>query len=86
MMSECSSVHNWDVADHVLSPFLSSCQSYRSIYTHSWWKAKIKDESDEDAPVGLIPATYVEEVCLVLLDTILTPDPAYQHMSSSVRL
>jgi len=75
-----------DRADHVLSPFLSSIQSYHSIYTHSWWKAKIKDESDEDAPVGLIPATYVEEVGLVPLVTILTPDPAYQYMSSSIRL
>jgi actin cytoskeleton-regulatory complex protein SLA1 len=31
----------------------------------SWWKVKIKPDSpDEDGPIGLVPAAYVEEVDL----------------------
>ena len=29
----------------------------------SWWKAKLKHEAGEEGAIGLIPATYVEEVC-----------------------
>jgi hypothetical protein len=30
---------------------------------NSWWKVKIKGESqEEDSPVGLVPAAYVEPV------------------------
>ena len=30
----------------------------------SWWKAKHKTENGQEGEVGLIPATYVEEVGL----------------------
>jgi hypothetical protein len=42
---------------------------------HSWWKAKLKDEPGSDGPVGLIPASYVEEVSKVLLDPANTQIP-----------
>jgi hypothetical protein len=34
----------------------------------SWWKVKIKGESqEEECPVGLVPAAYVEQVIRLLL-------------------
>jgi hypothetical protein len=37
-----------------------------SLTLFSWWKAKLKDEAGvTDGAVGLIPATYVEEVSVV---------------------
>jgi actin cytoskeleton-regulatory complex protein SLA1 len=27
-----------------------------------WWKAKKKSSGDDDEPVGLVPATYIQEV------------------------
>lgn len=35
-----------------------------------WWKAKKKaaddDDDDDEEPVGLVPANYLEEVCLAM--------------------
>lgn len=34
-----------------------------SSHPSSWWKAKLKDDAGgADGQVGLVPATYVEEV------------------------
>lgn len=37
--------------------------------SYSWWKAKLKEEDGgaEDA-IGLIPCSYVEEVCVSLAE------------------
>lgn len=31
-------------------------------FTSRWWKGKVKDDGGEEGAVGLIPASYVEEV------------------------
>lgn len=35
-----------------------------TLTRHSWWKAKFRDQGDVEGAVGLIPASYVEEVSL----------------------
>lgn len=43
-------------------------RTYNHRYRFSWWKVKIKGESqEEDSPVGLVPAAYVEPVRRVKL-------------------
>lgn len=50
--------------DECVSIFLSSFLHFSSS-PPSWWKVKIKgDSQDADTPVGLVPAAYVEPVSL----------------------
>jgi hypothetical protein len=45
-------------AHHVVPSF-----TFAPLTSISWWKAKLKDDAGgTDGAVGLIPATYVEEV------------------------
>jgi hypothetical protein len=47
------------------SGFVGSANA-SSLTRLRWWKAKLKDEAGvTDGAVGLIPATYVEEVSVV---------------------
>lgn len=53
-----------------------------SSHPSSWWKAKLKDDAGgADGQVGLVPATYVEEVRLFVhlqRCAILTRMPRYR--------
>ena len=38
------------------------------VYFYSWWKVKVKGESQEEgSPAGLVPAAYVEPVSIYML-------------------
>lgn len=42
--------------------------SYSHSVAPSWWKVKVRGETqDEDSPVGLVPAAYVEQVSSTVL-------------------
>lgn len=43
-------------SSHLTDPW---CPLYPSC---SWWKAKLKSDGEEEGSVGLVPASYVEEV------------------------
>lgn len=53
--------------DDELSPVLRAFLTLTKYASISWWKVKIKgDSQDADSPAGLIPAAYVEQVRLPL--------------------
>jgi hypothetical protein len=44
-----------------------ACFWFNAHAIRSWWKVKIKGESqEEDSPSGLVPAAYVEQVRLII--------------------
>lgn len=48
--------------------FLCGRSSGLYVGFYSWWKVKVKGESqEEECPAGLVPAAYVEPVSIYIL-------------------